>query len=131
MPGGLAPICPNRDGLLPVLGNGHYEWTGSWRGDQPPSGYNPKPGYFIPSNEMSLSPDYPYRECRLGFGRINGPRHACVDGVLARPDKVSTEDLMCLQDDAVPAPACRLMALLAHLPSSDTDTQATLNLLKG
>lgn len=29
-PGGLAPIRPNWDGLLPVPGDGRYEWAGFW-----------------------------------------------------------------------------------------------------
>jgi penicillin amidase len=35
--GGLAPIRPNWDGLLPVPGDGRYEWAGFWRSDQLPS----------------------------------------------------------------------------------------------
>jgi len=131
VPGGLAPIRPNWDGLLPVPGDGRYEWAGFWRGDQLPSTYNPKSGYFTSSNEMNLPADYPYRERKLGFEWTNSARHDRIDEVLAKLDKVSLEDSMRLQNDMVSIPARRLMALLAPLSSNDADTQAALSLLKG
>ncbi len=131
VPGGLAPIRPNWDGLLPVPGDGRYEWAGFWRGDQLPSAYNPKSGYFTSSNEMNLPADYPYRERKLGFEWTNGSRHARIDEVLARLDSVSLEDSMRLQNDMVSIPARRLMALLMPLSSSDAGTQAALDLFKG
>ena len=42
VPGGLAPIRPNWDGLLPVPGDGRYEWAGFWPRDELPSVYNPR-----------------------------------------------------------------------------------------
>ena len=41
VPGGLAPERPNWDGLLPVPGDGRYEWAGFWRGDELPSVLQP------------------------------------------------------------------------------------------
>ena len=54
VPGGLAPIRPNWDGLMPVPGDGRYEWAGFWPGDKLPSSYNPASGYVTTSNEMNL-----------------------------------------------------------------------------
>ncbi|MGL1475122.1 penicillin acylase family protein, partial [Vibrio parahaemolyticus] len=65
VPGGLAPKRPNWDGLLPVPGDGRYEWSGFWRGDQLPSSYNPAQGWFASANQMNLPADYPYRERKL------------------------------------------------------------------
>jgi hypothetical protein len=107
-----------------VPGDGRYEWAGFWRGDQLPSTYNPKSGFFTSSNEMNLPADYPYRERKLGFEWTNGSRHARIDEVLAKLDKVSLEDSMRLQNDMVSIPARRLMMLLS---SNDADTQAALN----
>ena len=36
VPGGLTPIRPNWDGLMPVPGDGRYEWAGFLSGDKPP-----------------------------------------------------------------------------------------------
>jgi len=42
--GGLAPIRSNWDGLLPVPGDGRFEWAGRWKGEQLPRVYNPSRG---------------------------------------------------------------------------------------
>src|SRR5262249_36550081 len=39
--GGLAPKRPNWDGLLPVPGDGRFEWAGRWEGELLPRVYNP------------------------------------------------------------------------------------------
>ncbi|AIY42764.1 Penicillin acylase (Penicillin amidase) [Collimonas arenae] len=131
VPGGLAPIRPNWDGLLPVPGDGRYEWAGFWSGDQLPSSYNPKQGWFASANQMNLPPGYPYRERKLGFEWTNNARFTRISEVLSALDKVSLEDSMRLQNDDLSIPARRLVALLKPLSSSDAQTQAALNLLAG
>jgi penicillin amidase len=131
IPGGLAPIRPNWDGLMPVPGDGRYEWAGFWPGDKLPSSYNPASGYVTTSNEMNLPADYPYRDRKLGFEWTNGSRHARIDEVLKSLPKVSIEDSMQLQNDVLSIPARRLVALLAPLNSADPKTKAALDLLRG
>ena len=131
VPGGLAPIRPNWDGLLPVPGDGRYEWAGFWDRDQLPSTFNPKKGWFSTSNQMNLPVDYPYQERKLGFEWTNESRHVRIDEVLASKNKISIEDSMRLQNDLLSAPARRLGKLLEPLASTDVKTQAALNLLKG
>jgi penicillin G amidase len=130
-PGGLAPIRPNWDGLLPVPGDGRYEWAGFWPGDKLPSSYNPQRGYVTTSNEMNLPADYPYRERKLSFEWTNGSRHARIDEVLKSLPKVSIDDSMKLQNDVTSIPARRLVALLASLKADDPKTKAALDFLRG
>jgi penicillin amidase len=129
--GGLAPIRPNWDGLLPVPGDGRYEWAGFWRGDQLPSTYNPPQGFISTSNEMNLPKAYPYRERKLGFEWSNGSRHQRIDSVLKSLPKVTMEDSMKLQNDITSIPARRLVALLAPLKAGDPAAHAALELLRG
>jgi penicillin amidase len=129
--GGLAPIRSNWDGLLPVPGDGRYEWAGFWRGDQLPSARNPRQGYIATANEMNLPKDYPYRERKLGFEWGNVSRHSRIDSVLRSLPKVSLEDSMRLQNDITSIPARRLVALLTPLKSNDPGAQAALELLRG
>jgi penicillin G amidase len=129
-PRGFAPIRPNWDGLLPVPGDGRYEWAGNWSSDQLPRIYNPASGYFSTSNEMNLPPDYPYKERKLGFEWGPEYRHQRIEEVLSKSNRVSIEDSMALQIDVVSIPARRLAALLQPLQSDDATTQAALNLLK-
>jgi penicillin amidase len=131
VPGGLAPIRPNWDGLMPVPGDGRYEWAGFWPGDKLPSSYNPPSGYVTTSNEMNLPADYPYQERKLGFEWTNVSRHARIDEVLKSLPKVSLEDSMKLQNDVTSIPARRLVALLAPLNSPDPKTKAALDLFRG
>ncbi|SAL05283.1 penicillin amidase [Caballeronia calidae] len=131
VPSGLAPIRPNWDGLMPVPGDGRYEWAGFWPRDAMPSVYNPAQGYFTTSNEMNLPAGYPYAERKLGFEWTNGSRHQRIDEVLKSLPKVSIEDSERLQNDIVSIPARRLVALLAPLSSDDEDTRAALAMLKG
>jgi penicillin G amidase len=129
--GGLAPIRRNWDGLLPVPGDGRYEWNGFWRGEQLPSTYNPAEGYISTSNEMNLPGTYPYKERRLGFEWGNVSRHQRIDSVLKSLSKVSVEDSMRLQNDNTSIPARRLVALLASVKTADPDARAALELLRG
>jgi penicillin amidase len=130
VPGGLAPIRPNWDGLLPVPGDGRYEWAGFWRGDQLPSSYNPKEGWIATANHMNLPADYPYRERKLGFEWTNESRYRRVAEVLAALPKVTIEDSMRLQNDIVSIPARRLVALVKPLSSADGKAQAAIDLLR-
>jgi penicillin amidase len=131
IPGGLAPIRPNWDGLMPVPGDGRYEWAGFLAGDKLPSAYNPSGGYVTTSNEMNLPADYPYRERKLGFEWANGSRHARIDEVLRSLPKASIEDSLRLQNDRLSVPARRLVALLAPLSSQERPARAALELLRG
>jgi len=131
VPGGLAPIRPNWDGLMPVPGDGRYEWAGFWPGDKLPSAYNPPSGYVTTSNEMNLPAGYPYQERKLSFEWTNGSRHARIDEVLKSLSKASIEDSMKLQNDVTSIPARRLVALLAGLHSNEPKAKGALDLLRG
>lgn len=140
IPGGLAPIRPNWDGLMPVPGDGRYEWAGFWPGDKLPSLHNPASGFVTTSNEMDLPAGYPYQERKLGFEWINPSRHLRIEEVLKSLPKVSIEDSMKLQNDVTSLPARRLVALLARLNSvaphaqqspNDAKTKAALDLFRG
>lgn len=128
VPGGLAPQRPNWDGLLPVPGDGRYEWAGFWSGDQLPFVYNPAPGWFASANQMNLPPDYPYRERKLGFEWTNPSRYLRVAEVLAALPKVSLEDSQRLQNDLLSIPARRVLALLDGVNASDPQARAGLDL---
>ena len=129
VPGGLAPIRPNWDGLLPVPGDGRFEWAGRWKGGQLPRVYNPAAGYITTSNEMNIPADYPYQQRKLGFEWANPSRHQRIDEVMSKAHKLSLEDSMHLQNDQVSIPARRLVELLKPLSSDDPKSKAALGVL--
>lgn len=67
IPGGLTPIRPNWDGLMPVPGDGRYEWSGFRNGDELPSEFNPARGYVVTANENNIPPDHPAAKKGVGY----------------------------------------------------------------
>jgi penicillin amidase len=130
IPRGLAPRRPNWDGLLPVPGDGRFEWDGFWKGDDLPQVYNPSQGWFATANQLNLPEGYPYGQRKLGFEWTNPSRFQRVSEVLAALPKVSMEDCERLQTDILSIPARRLVALLEDGREGNTTVQAAVDLLK-
>lgn len=128
--GGLVPIRPNWDGLMPVPGDGRYEWSGFLSGDLLPHAYNPKAGWFASANEMNIPAAYPYRQHKLGFEWPHDGRYVRLREQLARSGKSGIEDAMRLQNDVLSVPARRLVALLKPLVTMESRGAAALRLLK-
>lgn len=128
VPGGMAPIRRGYDGLMPVPGDGRYEWNGFYNGDILPRSYNPTEGFIATANQFNLPPGYPYP---LGFEWTNPARYTRIADVLSKTTHESVADSMRLQGDQVSLVAQRTVALLAGLSSSDPDTAAALRLLIG
>ena len=128
---GLAPKRPNWDGLLPVPGDGRFEWAGIWRGENMPWLYNPPQGFIATANAYNIPAGYPARERKLGFEWTNPSRNQRLHEVLAALPKVSLEDSERLQNDITSIPARRLVALLAPLSSDDEKTKRALAFLRG
>ena len=131
LPAGFAPKRPNWDGLLPVPGDGRYEWQGSWPRRDLPRAVNPPQGYLTTSNEMNLPAGYPNAIRKLGFEWEEPWRHIRIDGVLGSLPKVSLDDSLKLQNDVVSLPARRLLPVLAGLNAPEGDARRALALLKG
>lgn len=129
-PGGMTPVRPNWDGLMPVPGDGRYEWKGFLSGDLLPSAYNPKEGWFATANEMNLPAGYPADARKISFEWADPTRIVRIKDVLGKIPKVSLADSMALQTDSHSAQSERLTALLAPLTSKDPDLSQALSLLK-
>jgi penicillin amidase len=129
--GGLAPIRPNWDGLMPVPGDGRYEWTGFWSGDKLPFTYNPSAGYVTTSNQMNLPAGYPYRERKLGFEWANDSRHQRIEEVIRGRSGLTIEDSLLLQNDYTSIPARRLLVILTSLAPIEEKARAAIDLLRG
>ena len=111
-PSGFVPKRPNWDGLLPVPGDGRYEWQGLMDGDSLPRWSNPREGWLASANEMNLPKDYPHAERRTGFEWADRFRADRLREFLGRPGSFSVEDFRALQCDTLSVPALRLKRLL-------------------
>jgi len=129
LPAGFIPRRRNWDGLLPVPGDGRFEWDGAWNHRELPRRVNPPEGYLSTSNELNLPAGYPYAERRLGFEWTSPFRHFRIDEVLSKRAKVSIEDSERLQNDVVSVAAKRILEPCRDIRSDDADTRVALSLL--
>ena len=128
---GRTPARPNWDGLLPVPGDGRYEWRGFLSQDQLPSRVDPAEGFIATANAMNLPADYPVAERKVGFEWANPSRQQRIDEVLGAGGRISLEAAMALQTDPTDITSRRLLKLLAPLRSADPQTARALDLLRG
>nr|QQZ52149.1 penicillin acylase family protein [Phenylobacterium glaciei] len=131
MAAGMVPARPNWDGLMPVPGDGRYEWKGFLTPDQLPSEADPRQGWFASANQMNLPADYPVAERKVGFEWSNPARFLRVDEVLAAKPKLTVADAMALQTDPYDITSRRLIAVLAPLKTDDPKLTRALALLRG
>ncbi|MFM8377222.1 MAG: penicillin acylase family protein, partial [Phenylobacterium sp.] len=130
-PSGFVPRRPNWDGLLPVPGDGRYEWRGFLSQDELPSRVDPAEGYIGTANAMNLPAGYPVAERKVGFEWSNPSRQQRIDEVLGAGTRVSLEDAMALQTDPTDVTSRRLIRLLAPLRTTDPLAAKALDLLRG
>jgi penicillin G amidase len=127
-PGGLFPRRSQWDGLLPVPGNGRYEWEGFFDMDALPEEFNPSRGFSATANALVLPPDYPIAERRVGFEWSAPWRQQRVFEVLAEQNPHSLEQSLALQRDYHSVLAREVMARLPQ--TTDGAAAPALRLLK-
>jgi penicillin amidase len=123
-------VRKNWDGLMPVPGDGRYEWLGFHGKDVLPSSFNPAEGFFATANEMNLPTGYPNEQNRIAFEWTDRSRIDRIKEILRVNAKVSLADSMAIQTDSVSTQSRRAVALLAPLSSQDAAVARALDLLK-
>ncbi|MES5486659.1 penicillin acylase family protein [Bradyrhizobium sp. INPA03-11B] len=126
---GKTPRRISFDGLMPVPGDGRYEWQGFLSLDELPKLYQPKQGFIATANQMNLPADYPVGERRIGFEWADSARWQRITEVLEKNSKVTLADAMALQNDDTGMLARRLVALVRPLTSDDANVKKGLDLL--
>ena len=117
VPGGLMPRRRNWDGLLPVPGDGRYEWDGFLDRAEMPVSVNPPQGFLNTSNENNLPPGYP--PALIGREWSDPSRSERVREVLAATPKLTVEGAAALQMDVVSRHDLRLQRVLSQLRTDD------------
>ena len=130
-PAGLVPRRPNWDGLLPVPGDGRYEWDGFLDADELPVEFNPPRCWVASANEMNLPEGYPHEETKVGFEWYAPYRYERIAEVLRENPSFSLEDSVKLQTDYLSVPARRIVSRLRRLRTEDPELVRTLEILKG
>jgi penicillin G amidase len=124
---GLSPIRKNWYGLLPVPGDGGYEWDGYVPTKDLPHSFNPAAGFIATSNNKMIPPNYPYR---VGYEWDPGFRFRRVSAVLeeakASGHKLDMDDMEKLQTDVLSTPGLELISVLRRVAANSSDPDVRL-----
>jgi len=126
---GIAPVRNNFSGLVPVPGDGRYEWDGYLPIIQKPNSFNPSKGYIATANQNVTPVDYPYWNA-IGFSWSDPYRGERVNEVLSSDNKLTMEDMKALQVDNLSIPARLLVPMLENLSFTGKSAEA-IEKLKG
>ena len=111
---GIAPIRRNWSGLVPVPGDGRYEWDGYLEIKHKPHVLNPEKGFWATANENLVPPDYEHRDA-VGWTWSDPFRGARIGEVLGSGRRFTLAEMMQLQTDYVSLPARSLVPMLRGL----------------
>ncbi len=126
---GIAPLRPNWSGLVPVPGDGRYEWDGYLPIQALPHVLNPEKGFFNTSNNYLIPPGWPYHDA-LHYTWADPYRADAVAEFLRSGRLFSVADMIQLQNNDLSIPARSLVPLLRDLElSQPASRQAAARLL--
>ncbi|MDE2404749.1 MAG: penicillin acylase family protein [Sphingomonadales bacterium] len=108
-----APLRKGWDGLMPVPGDGRYEWQGMIAPDDLPMMRNPSRGWVATANQMNLSADWPNAARPVGWEWADRSRIDRIEEVLASRPRHSVADMAALQADVTSPFARRAVAMMA------------------
>lgn len=127
---GVAPLRTNWDGLLPVPGDGRYEWDGYLPILALPNATNPEQGFWNTSNENLVPDNYAFRNA-VGWTWTDPYRSNRVREVLASGQKFNLQDMAQLQNDSLSIPARTLVPLLNGLEHDNRAVESARQQLMG
>ena len=111
---GISPIRPGWSGLVPVPGDGRYEWDGYLPITALPNVKNPEKGFWATANNYMVPDGYPHREA-LHYTWGDEMRALRVDELMASGRRFTIVDMMQFQHDELSIPARNLVPLLRPL----------------
>lgn len=127
-PAGLVPIRPNWDGTMPVPGDGRYEWTGFYDGDQLPADHAPEVDWFATANQMNLPEDYP-ADRTITHDWYAGVRYERVAEELSSRSDWTVSDCVTLQNDYLSVPARHVVQRLRRVTDVPPEVATAVDLL--
>ena len=107
---GIAPIRKTHSGLVPVSGNGNFEWKDYIDIVEKPNIFNPEKGYIATANQNVTPEDYDRWDV-IGYDWADPYRGDRVNSVLEGKDKFDMEDMINLQVDYFSIPSKQIIEL--------------------
>lgn len=113
---GISPIRPGKNwtGLVPVPGDGRFEWGGFLPISQLPNKIDPAEGFITTANNNLIPNNFPHRNA-VGWEWASPTRANRIAEVLKSKPKNSLSDFKTLQADYVSMTARKMVPLLAGL----------------
>jgi penicillin amidase len=127
---GIAPIRKHFSGLVPVPGDGRYEWDGYLPIKEKPNLFNPEKGFIATANQNVTPETYDHWDA-IAYRWADPFRGERINEVLASGKKLTGEDMMALQTDYLSIPARMLVPLLKNLSISDSLASEAIKRLSG
>ena len=125
---GIQPLRRNWSGLLPVPGDGRYEWDGYLPITALPNAYNPRSGFVVTANHYLMPNDYPWKEA-MHFTWADPYRAARITELLGSGRLYSVAEVARVQNDDLSIPARSLVPLLRDLTLTNATSAKARDLL--
>ncbi|MFO7691475.1 MAG: penicillin acylase family protein [Vicinamibacterales bacterium] len=120
---GIQPLRRNWSGLLPVPGDGRYEWEGFLPVTALPHEVNPPRGFVVTANHYLFPNDYPWKEA-VHYTWADPWRASRIAEVLGSGRLFSVAETARLQNDDLSLPARALVPLTRDLRLSEAAARA-------
>jgi penicillin amidase len=127
---GIAPIRKNFSGLVPVPGDGRYEWAGYLPILQKPHAFNPPDGFIATANNNLTAATYPHLDA-IGYTWSDPFRYDRIVEVLRAGNKLTVADMQQLQTDYLTIPARQLVPLLRRVRGGSEASERARKALLG
>ena len=107
---GIAPIRKNHSGLVPVNGNGKFDWEGYLPIIKKPNSFNPENGYLSTANQ-NVTPESYNRWDAVGYDWSDPYRGNRIKSVIESKEKFNIEEMIDLQVDYYSMPSEEIIKL--------------------
>ncbi|MFS4491872.1 penicillin acylase family protein [Maribacter sp. 2308TA10-17] len=125
---GITPIRKNHSGIVPVPGDGSYDWEGYLPIEERPNSYNPEKGYLATANQNVTSPDYKHQKT-LNYVWSDSYRGKRIDEVLSEDKTFTMRDMEKLQSDYLSMPGRLLVPMLQEIKMTSEKGEKAKNKL--
>ena len=108
---GIIPVRKNFSGLVPVPGDGRYEWAGFLPIKERPHLLNPAKGFLATANQDITPMDYTHWDA-VGYTWADPFRGNRINEVLGKDEQMTIDKMKSLQTDYFSIPARTLVPML-------------------
>ena len=126
---GITPVRNTHSGMVPVPGDGRYEWSGYLPVLKKPSSYNPAAGFICSANENRTPADYAYMNA-IGYTWSDAYRFDRITSILGSKKKITMADMQALQMDYFSIPASELIPLFNKLETNNEHLKKAVTILQ-